>query len=443
MSKSRSVSPALNVQRVASDSNPPARADVVIVGGGIIGASAALFLAESGVSVAVIEKGVIAGEQSSRNWGWCRATMRDPAELPLVLESLRLWRDRDRLGGADTGFRTTGILFLNGRIPGDEQTHQAWLDEVRGHGLDSRMLTGAEVDALVPGLRQSGAGGLFTPSDGGAEPERAAPEIAEAARRAGAAIVTSCAVRGIERKGGRVCGVVTEFGQMACEAVLIAAGAWSRLFCGNLGLDLPQLKLRGSVFRTAPLAGGPEVSAVGPGFGYRKRADGGYTVSQSDATIFDVVPDGLRLFGRFLPTYLKEKGERPKLRLGRRFFEEWRTPRRWALDAASPFEKVRMLDPEPSEAVIEDAKAKLISAFPAFGDMSAVASWAGMIDVTPDAIPAISPIDSAPGLFIATGFSGHGFGIGPGAGKLAAELILGQRPCVDPHPFRYARFAPV
>jgi glycine/D-amino acid oxidase-like deaminating enzyme len=149
------------------------------------------------------------------------------------------------------------------------------------------------------------------------------------------------------------------------------------------------------------------------------------------------------LFGRFLPTYLKEKGERPRLRLGRRFLEEWRTPRRWALDAVSPFERVRILEPEPSEAVIKDAMAKLAAAFPAFRDASIVASWAGMIDVTPDPIPVISPVDAAPGLFIATGFSGHGFGIGPGAGKLAAELISGLRPCVDPHPFRYARFAPV
>jgi len=339
--------PALNVQPVRSDEKLPSRVEVAIVGGGVIGVSTALFLAQKGVSVAVLEKGAIAAEQSSRNWGWCRASMRDPAEVPLVMESLRLWRDRTKLGGADTGFRTTGILFLNGRVAGDEETHQKWLDQVREHGLDSRMLSGAEVRALLPGVRQTAPGALYTPSDGGAEPERAAPEIAEAARRAGAVIVTSCAVRGVARQAGRVSGVVTERGEVACGAALIAAGAWSRLFCGPLDLDLPQLKLRGSVFRTAPLVGAPSVSAVGDGFGYRKREDGGYTVSQSDATIFDLVPDSFRLFAKFFPTYLREKGERPRLRVGRRFLEEWKTPRRWALDAVSPFEQVRVLDPEP------------------------------------------------------------------------------------------------
>ena len=430
----------MNLQAVRSDAKLPLRADVAIIGGGIIGVSTALFLAQKGVSVVLLEKGIIAGEQSSRNWGWCRASMRDPAEVPLVMQSLRLWRDREQLGGADTGFRTTGILFLNGRVRGDEQTHQEWLDQVRAHGLDSRMLSRAEVEALLPGIRQTTPGALYTASDGGAEPERAAPEIAEAARRAGAAIVTSCAARGLARQAGRVSGVVTEHGEIGCGAVLVAAGAWSRLFCGSLGVDLPQLKVRGSVFRTAPLAGGPSASAVGSGFGYRKREDGGYTVSQSDATIFDLVPDSFRLFSKFFPTYLREKGERPRLRFGQRFWEEWSTPRRWALDAVSPFERVRILDPEPSPAVIKEAIVKLISAYPVFKGMSVVATWAGMIDVTPDALPVISALDAAPGLFIATGFSGHGFGIGPGAGKLAAELICGDRPSVDPHPFRYSRF---
>jgi glycine/D-amino acid oxidase-like deaminating enzyme len=432
--------PALNVQQVRSDALP-SRVDVVIIGGGIIGVSSALFLAQKGVSVALLEKGAIAAEQSSRNWGWCRATMRDPAEIPLVMESLRLWRDRAKLGGADTGFRTTGILFLNGRVAGDEQTHRQWLDRVRAHGLDSRMLSGAEVNSLLPGLRQSAPGALYTPSDGGAEPERAAPEIAEAARRAGAVIVTSCAVRGLARQAGRVSGVVTERGEVACAAVLVAAGAWTRLFCGPLGIDLPQLKLRGSVFRTAPLTGGPDASALGDGFGYRKREDGGYTVSQSDGAVFDLVPDGFRLFRQFFPTYLREKGERPNLRLGQRFWQEWRTPRRWALEAISPFEQARVLDPEPSAAAIRQTIIKLTAAYPVFKGMRVVATWAGMIDVTPDALPVISAIDAIPGLFIATGFSGHGFGIGPGAGKLAAELVSGDQPSVDPRPFRYARFS--
>src|SRR6202140_4643031 len=103
---------APRVDPVASDEVVPAQADVVIVGGGIIGTSAALFLAQKGISIALCEKGHIAGEQSSRNWGWCRKMARDPREIPLIIESLRLWEGMNEAVAADTGFRTCGIMYL-------------------------------------------------------------------------------------------------------------------------------------------------------------------------------------------------------------------------------------------------------------------------------------------------------------------------------------------
>src|SRR5258708_23191843 len=102
---------APRVDPVASDEALPARADVVIIGGGIIGTSAALFLAQRGVSVALLEKGHIAGEQSSRNWGWCRKMVRDPREIPLIIESLRLWQGVEPAGGGATRVRTRGIQY--------------------------------------------------------------------------------------------------------------------------------------------------------------------------------------------------------------------------------------------------------------------------------------------------------------------------------------------
>src|SRR5919205_1104088 len=102
---------APRVDPVPSDEKVPAKADVVIIGGGIIGTSTALFLAQRGVSVVLCEKGHIAGEQSSRNWGWVRKTRRDPREIPLVIESLRLWERMNETVEAETGFRTTGIMF--------------------------------------------------------------------------------------------------------------------------------------------------------------------------------------------------------------------------------------------------------------------------------------------------------------------------------------------
>src|ERR1700691_395018 len=171
---------APRVDPVASDETLPPRADVVVVGGGIIGTSAALFLAQKGISVALCEKGHIAGEQSSRNWGWCRKMGRDPRELPLVIESLRLWQGMNRRVEAETGFRQCGIMYLAENRAEVGQL-EAWLDHARQYQLDTRLVTRAEAAALMPGLTGDWAGALYTPSDGKAEPQRAAPAIAEMA----------------------------------------------------------------------------------------------------------------------------------------------------------------------------------------------------------------------------------------------------------------------
>src|SRR5437764_888503 len=320
------------VDPVQSDESLPARADVVVIGGGIIGTTTALFLAQRGVSVALCEKGHIAGEQSSRNWGWCRKMARDPREIPLIIESLRLWERMNETVEAETGFRTCGIMYL-GETPEDLARMEAWLDHAREYQLDTRLIDGAEVARLLPGIAKPWAGGLYTASDGKAEPQMAAPAIAAAARRHGAAILTHCAVRGIETAAGRVSAVVTEKGRIACGSAVLAGGAWSRLFCGNLGIE----------------------------------------------------------------------------------------------PAADPY-------------VLERARASIGAAFPAFRSVAVAESWGGMIDVMPDAIPVISAVDSLPGFFIATGFSGHGFGIGPGAGRLIADMVTGAPAIVDPAPFRLARF---
>ena len=429
---------APRVDPVQSDEVLPARADVVIIGGGIIGTSAALFLAEKGVSVALCEKGHIAGEQSSRNWGWCRKMGRDPRELPLIIESLRLWQGMNERVEAETGFRQPGIMYL-AENPAELGELETWLDHARQYQLDTRLVTRAEAASLMPGLTGNWVGGLFTPSDGKAEPQRAVPAIAAAARRKGAAILTRCAVRGIETSGGRASAVVTEKGRIACNQVVLAGGAWSRLFCGNLGIDLPQLKVRASVMRTEPIAGGPEISASGGLFGIRKRMDGGYTVATLGVRTIDLVPDNFRLFSSYLPA-ARMHWNRLRFRVGRRFVEEWRMKRRWGLDEVTPFEMVRTLDPEPDPYVLDRAQTAVAQAFPLFRDMVVAERWAGMIDVMPDAIPVISPVDRVPGFFIATGFSGHGFGIGPGAGRLVADMVAGDPTLVDPAPFRVTRF---
>lgn len=429
---------APRVDPVQSDSVTPTRTRVVVVGGGIIGASTAFFLARKGVPVVLCEKGYIAGEQSSRNWGWCRKMGRDPREIPLSLEALRLWRELNTLTGAETGFRQSGILYLC-KTADDVAKREAWLEQARPFQLDTRLISRDEVARVLPGLAGDWQGALYTPSDGRGEPQKATPAIAEAARHHGATILQQCAVRGIETQGGRVAAVVTERGRITCDSVVLAGGVWSRLFCGNLDLRLPQLKVMSSVMRTEALDGGPEASCSGFGFGLRKRLDGGYNVASWSGNVVDIVPDTLRFFGDFLPA-LRLQWRQMRLRIGGKFLEEWRVPRHWSLDAPSPFERVRTLDPEPYEPILRQARDSVTAAFPAFRDMKVAESWGGVIDVTPDAVPVISGVDTLPGFFIATGFTGHGFGIGPGAGRLMADLVTGDTPVVDPTAFRYSRF---
>ena len=431
------MSPPVNP--VHSDPRLPERTDAVIIGGGIIGASVAMFLAEKGHSVALCEKGCIGGEQSSRNWGWCRTMGRDAREIPLSIESLRLWRGMNERTGRETGFRQAGIVYLCENEK-EVASQEAWLNEARQYQVDARLLRGAAIDTLVPGASSMFVAAMHTPSDGRAEPSHAAPAIAETARAAGATILTECAVRGVETQAGRVCGVVTEKGRISCNAVLLAGGAWSRLFCGNAGIELPQLRVLASVFRTAPLSGAPEVAVGGSVFAFRKGLDGGYTIARRNANVADITPDSFRLLLQYLPTLKQNYGE-IRMQFGRRFFEELRTRRRWSLDETTPFEAVRVLDPAPKQATLAEAREVLSRRFPVFARMQVAESWGGMIDVTPDAVPVIGEVPALPGFFLATGFSGHGFGIGPGAGRLAADLVAGDTPMVDPAPFRFSRFS--
>jgi glycine/D-amino acid oxidase-like deaminating enzyme len=420
------------VDPVASTGTQPAAADVVVVGGGIIGLSTALFLARQGVSTVVCEKGRFAGEQSSRNWGWVRRMGRDERELPLIVESMRLWEGMQRLVGKDVGFRRTGILYLC-EDESDVAYHEAWLRRAGEFAFDSRIVRGEALAALLPGAARTFHAALYTASDGRAEPGKAAPAIAHAAASAGATLIANCAVRGIETSGGDVSGVVTEHGRIACRTVVVAGGIWSTQLLRTLDLRLPQLGVRASVLRTGPVDGGPEGAAWGKDFAYRKRLDGGYTIANGSQMRHDIVADSFRYFADFLPV-MRLEWRNLRLGLGARASGQS------TKSAPSPFEQTRILDPLPLTKPLASSFAALKAAFPIFEKIDVVQRWAGMIDATPDAIPVISRVWSHPGLVIATGFSGHGFGIGPGAGRLAADLVTGATPIVDPEAFRYERF---
>jgi glycine/D-amino acid oxidase-like deaminating enzyme len=231
----------------------------------------------------------------------------------------------------------------------------------------------------------------------------------------GGQVFTGWAVRGIETEAGKISGIVTERGTVKCPAVVCAGGAWSRRFLGNLGLDLPQLITMSNVQATEPLDAPYASSFAGGKYAVRKRADGGYTIAHNAITVPDIIPASFKYLRAFWPA-LKSEWPNLRLRIGKRFFTEAMLASRWQMDEVTPFEKVRVLDPEPLDWVLKDCLDALAADHPAFRGVKIVNTWAGLIDVTPDAVPVISPIGQMPGFYLATGFSGHGFGIGPGAG---------------------------
>ena len=418
----------------------PKSADVVVMGAGIAGIATALELAERGFKVVVVEKGEVAAEQSSRNWGWVRQMGRDVREIPMMQESLKLWRGMNERVGADTGFQVCGIAYL-AKGEKEQAIDEAWLNNhAKPHGIDSRIVRGAELDRLVNGASGSFSSALYTPSDARAEPFIAVPAIARALQKMGGQVFTNCAARGVETAGGKVSAVVTEHGAITCGAAVLAGGYWSRHFLANLGVAFPQLGVLGSVQRTMPLENGYSTTFSGDKFAVRKRADGGFTVTNNLTSTIDIVPASFKYFSQFLPA-LSMNWRGFRFRIGRQFIEEARLKRRWALDEVSPFEQIRILDPEPSQSTLDEAMARLKEVLPAFAPAQVVERWGGMIDATPDAVPVISALAKVPGLYVASGFSGHGFGIGPGAGKLMAQIVTGEKPCVDPQPFRFERFS--
>lgn len=416
----------------------PASADVVIIGGGIVGVATAWFLAKRGTSVVLCEKGHIAGEQSGRNWGWVRQMARDSRELPMMIESMRIWAGLAEELGEDVGFVRGGCMIMARTAKHLSETAE-WLPLAREYELDTRIVEGKELDALVAGASKHWVGAMYTESDGRAEPEKATAAISRAAARHGATILSACAVRGIETKGGRVSAVITEHGRIRSATVLCAAGAWSSMFCRSLDISLPQLQVKSTVARLGKCDSVLDGNALDEKLGIRRRQDGGYTVANGFLLNHSITPSSFRYCIKFMPALLQEFSKL-RLSIGSDFLNDLMTPAKWPLDLESPFEKERVLNPAPSKRSVRKTRREIDNLFPQLAATEIVEAWAGMVDTTPDMVPVMCESDRVPGFFIATGFSGHGFGIGPGAGKATASMLTNDDNGMDLSAFHLRRF---
>lgn len=419
----------------------PDRADVAIVGGGIIGVMTAYFLAQKGQRVVLLEKGRIAAEQSSRNWGWVRQTGRDAAELPIMVEANRLWPALQRDTNEDLGLVQSGLTYL-GASAKDMAGFDAFLPLARENGVDSRLLSPQEVAAIMPTASRAYLGALHTPSDFRAEPWVAVPRLARAAVRAGAVLIENCAVRGLDQAGGRIAGVITERGRVAADQVLVAGGAWSSLLLRRHGVRIPQLSVKATVAATEPVASVHEGGAADHILAFRRRVDGGYTLAPEGFHELYIGPDGVCGLPKYLRPLLNDPFSRHYLPAAPKGFPDgWLTPRRWSLDAASPFEAMRVLNPAPNKGRVARLLSDFQTLFPGLGPVGLRASWAGMIDVMPDVVPIVDQVPDRPGLWVGTGMSGHGFGIGPAFGRILADLMTGGEAGHDMARFRFSRFS--
>jgi glycine/D-amino acid oxidase-like deaminating enzyme len=426
------------LRTIETSASPPARSDVVVIGGGIIGVFTAYFLARRGLAVTVVEKGRIAAEQSSRNWGWCRQQNRDDRELAMATKALALWEQFAADTGEDTGFNRCGLLYLTDDEAQIEQWVK-WRDFAKTVGVTSQVLSSREAGERGKATGRAWKGGVFSPTDGTADPSKAVPAVASALMKLGGTVLQNCAARGLELEGGRVSGVVTEAGTIKTRTAVLAGGAWASSFCRQLGISFPLATLRQSIMRVASAADNLPAALATSRVAVSRRSDGSYTLAISGRGRVDPTPQLVRYATKFVPMFAKRwrnvsPGGLQGLRSGHESLKKWR------LDEQTPMERMRILDPQPDAATIRKTHQRAIQLLPVLRETRVLNAWAGYVDCTYDGVPAIGEVPEVPGFILAAGFSGHGFGIGPGAGHLVADLVTGANPIVDPRPFNPGRF---
>ncbi|MEU2714268.1 FAD-binding oxidoreductase [Streptomyces sp. NPDC007205] len=368
----------------------PDSADVVIIGGGVMGVSTAFHLAEAGVrDIVVVERGDLGCGSSGKPIGGVRAQFSDPLNIELGNRSLHAYREFPRRPGADIKLDTVGYLFL---LDSDQQAtdFEAGIELQNSLAVPSRMISPADAQRLCPYLGTDGlVAAAYSPADGHARPALVVQGYARAAARAGVTLVAHTAVVGIDTAGNRVVAVHTSHGRIACSTVVCTAGAWSARIGAMAGVDLPVRPVRRQLAFTEPLT--PPAPRIP------------FTIDFSSTAYFHNSDDGL-LFG------LADPGEEDG------FDTAW-TPH-W----------------------LELFRTVARRRAPALAGLRTAGGWAGLYEVTPDHNALIGRSGELPGFLYATGFSGHGFLQAPAVGEVVRDLYLEREPFTDISPLSADRF---
>jgi sarcosine oxidase subunit beta len=373
----------------------PAAAEVVVIGGGVMGASTAFHLAEAGVTdVLLLERDSLACGSTSRSAGGVRAQFSDAVNIALGLRSLPAFEQFGVRPGGEIDLHQVGYLFLH-TDEGAWQVAQQAVALQNSMGVPTRLLTAAEAGALSRGVDVTDViGATFHPRDGYCSPENVVQGYAAGARALGATVRTGVGVTGIESRGGEITGLVTDAGTVATSTVVCTAGAWSREVGAWVGVDLPVQPLRRQIIVTEPLP--DELLGLFP-------MDTPMTIDAASTFYLHREGPGL-LVG------MSYKGETVGFHDG--FTEDW----------------------------LPDLLAAMERRAPALLDVGIAHRWAGFYEVTPDHNAVIGEAREVSRFLYATGFSGHGFLQGPAVGEVLRDLYLRREPPVDVSSLSAERF---
>jgi len=371
-----------------------AAADVMVIGGGIMGAATAFFLRQRGRSVILIERGLVGQQASGVNFGNVRRQGRFLPQLPLANRSREIWGRLPELLGEEVEFRATGhirIAYEQDRVGGLED----YAARARDYGLELEMVSGNALRARFPFLGPEIIACSFSPVDGHANPRLVAPAFGRAAARAGAQVFENTGIEGLSRQGDDFEAVASDGRRFRAPVALVTAGAWAPLLSEQFGEPVPLVARGPQMAVTEPVP-----YAIGPVIG---------VMSQKDEEV----------------VYLRQV-ERGNIVFG-------------GGNRGPAFPDVRRAYAVPQNLVAQIRQVRRL--VPALGAVRVIRSWSGIESYLPDDIPIMGPSARTPGLYYAFGFCGHGFQLGPGVGDVMAELIDRGATTTPIEPFGIGRFA--